>query len=95
MVLPSDVELTEDLNEFEVTTNYKYFATPKLENKTFLQVSINDYSSYKFLPKIADILMEHVQIGTVNIDTNQKTSETLISLGSNPNILTKKGLLKL
>lgn len=93
-VLPSDVEVTEDLNEFEVTTNYKYFATPKLENKTFLLASIKDYSQYNFLPGNADIFMEDVQIGTVNIDTNQLTSEMLISLGTDPNILTKRELIK-
>lgn len=80
VVLPSDVEVTEDLNDFEVTTNYKYFATPKLENKTFLLASIKDYSQYNFLPGNADIFMEDVQIGTANIDTNQLTSEMLISL---------------
>jgi uncharacterized protein (TIGR02231 family) len=94
VVLPSDVEVTEDLNEFEVTTHYKYFATPKLENKTFLLASIKDYSKYNFLPGNADIFMEDVQIGTVNIDTNQLTSEMLISLGSDPNILTKRELVK-
>lgn len=94
VVLPSDVEVTEDLNEFEVTTHYKYFATPKLENKTFLLASIKDYSKYNFLPGNADIFMEDVQIGTVSIDTNQLTSEMLISLGSDPNILTKRELIK-
>lgn len=93
-VLPSDVEVTEDLNEFEVTTNYKYFTTPKLENKTFLLASIKNYSQYNFLRGNADIFMEDVQIGTVNIDTNQLTSEMLISLGTDPNILTKRELIK-
>lgn len=94
VVLPSDVEVTEDLNEFEVTTNYKYFSAPKLENKTFLLASIKDYSKYNFLPGNADVFMEDVQISTVNIDTNQLTSEMLISLGSDPNILTKRELVK-
>jgi len=94
VVLPSDVEVTEDLNDFEVTTNYKYFTTPKLESKTFLLASIKDYSQYNFLPGNADIFMEDVQIGTANIDTNQLTSEMLISLGSDPNILTKRELVK-
>lgn len=93
-VLPSDVEITEDLTEFEVTTNYKYFSTPKLENKTFLLASIKDYSKYNFLPGNADIFMEDLQIGTVNIDTNQLTNEMLLSLGSDPNILTKRELVK-
>jgi len=94
VVLPSDVEVTEDLNEFEVTTNYRYFTTPKLENKTFLLASIKDYSKYNFLPGNADIFMEDLQIGTVSIDTNQLTSEMLISLGSDPNVLTKRELVK-
>lgn len=95
VVLPSDVEVTEDLSEFEATTHYKYFSTPKLENKTFLLASIKDYSKYNFLPGSADIFMEDMQIGTVNIDTNQLTSEMLISLGTDPNILTKRELVKI
>lgn len=81
--------------QFEVTTNYKYFTTPKLENKTFLLASIKDYSQYNFLPGNADIFMEDVQIGTENIDTNQLSSEMLISIGADPNILTKKELVKI
>ena len=94
VTLPSDVEITEDLNDFEVTTTYKYFSTPKLENKTFLLASIKDYSKYNFLPGNADILMDDLLIGTVNIDTNQLTSEMLISLGSDSNILSKRELVK-
>lgn len=94
VVLPSDVELTEDLNEFEVTTTYKYFSTPKIENKTFLLASIKDYAKYNFLPGNADVYMEDLQIGTINIDTNQLTSEMMISLGSDPNVLTKRELVK-
>lgn len=93
VILPSDVEVTEDLNDFEVTTTYKYISTPKLDNKTFLLASIKDYSKYNFLPGDADIFMEDLQIGTVNIDTNQLTSEMLISLGSDPNVLTKRELV--
>lgn len=94
VIIPSDVEITEDLSEFEVNTTYAYFSTPKLENKTFLLASIKDYSKYNFLPGNADIFMEDLQIGTVNIDTNQLTSEMMISLGSDPNILTKRELIK-
>lgn len=93
-IIPSDVEITEDLSEFEVNTTYAYFSTPKLENKTFLLASIKDYSKYNFLPGNADIFMEDLQIGTVSIDTNQLTSEMMISLGSDPNILTKRELIK-
>lgn len=92
-VIPSNIEVTEDINEFEVTTGYKYFATPKLENKTFLLAYIKDYSKYNFLPGNADIFMDDMRIGGVGIDTNQLTSEMLISLGSDSNILTKRELI--
>lgn len=93
-VIPSDVEVTEDVDEFEVTTNYKYFTTPKLENKTYLLAYIKDYSKYNLLPGSADIIVEDTQIGSVSIDTNQLSSEMLISLGSDSNILTKRELVK-
>lgn len=93
IILPSDVEVTEDLNDFEVSTTYKYFSTPKFENKTFLLASIKDYSKYNFLPGDADVFMEDLQIGTVNIDTNQLTNEMQISLGSDPNVLSKRELV--
>jgi len=92
-VIPTDVEVTEDINEFEVTTGYKYFATPKLENKTFLLAYIKDYAKYNFLPGNADIFMDDMLIGTVNIDTDQLTNEMLVSLGSDPSILTKRELI--
>lgn len=92
-VLPSDVELTEDLNDFEVATAYKYFSTPKIENKTFLLASIKDYSKYNFLPGNADIYMDDMQIGTVHLDTNQLTSEMMVSLGNDTNVLTKRELI--
>jgi uncharacterized protein (TIGR02231 family) len=92
-VIPTDVEVSEDINEFDVTTGYKYFATPKLENKTFLLAYIKDYSKYNFLPGNADIFMDDMLIGSVNIDTNQLTNEMLISLGSDSGILTKRELI--
>jgi uncharacterized protein (TIGR02231 family) len=92
-VIPTDVEVTEDINEFEVTTGYKYFATPKLENKTFLLAYIKDYSKYNLLPGNADIFMDDMLIGAVNIDTNQLTNEMLVSLGSDSGILTKRELI--
>ncbi|WEK68829.1 MAG: DUF4139 domain-containing protein [Candidatus Chryseobacterium colombiense] len=92
-VIPTDIEVTEDINEFDVTTGYKYFTTPKLENKTFLLAYIKDYSKYNFLPGNADVFMEDMLIGTINIDTNQLTNEMLVSLGSDSNILTKRELI--
>lgn len=92
-VIPTDVEVTEDINEFEVTTGYKYFATPKLESKTFLLAYIKDYSKYNFLPGNADIFMDDMLIGGINIDTNQLTNEMLISLGSDSSVLTKRELI--
>ncbi|MCU7617534.1 DUF4139 domain-containing protein [Chryseobacterium sp. PBS4-4] len=93
-VIPSNVEITEDIDQFEVMTTYKYFTTPKLENKTYLLAYIKDYSKYNLLPGNADIVIEDTQVGTVTIDPNQLTSEMLISLGSDPNVLTKRELVK-
>lgn len=92
-VIPTDIEVTEDINEFEVTTGYKYFSTPKIENRTFLLAYIKDYAKYNFLPGNADIFMDDMLIGGVNIDTNQLTNEMLISLGSDSGVLTKRELV--
>lgn len=94
VVIPSDVQVTEELNQFEVSTTYKYYSTPKTEIKTFLLASIKDYSKYNFLPGNADIYMDDTQTGTVMIDANQLSNEMMISLGSDPNVLTKRELIK-
>jgi len=93
-VIPSGVEITEDIDQFEVSTSYKYFTTPKLENKTYLLAYIKDYSKYNLLPGNADIIIEDTQVGSVTIDPNQLTTEMLISLGNDPHVLTKRELVK-
>lgn len=94
VVIPTDIEITEDIDQFEVSTRYKYFTTPKLEKKTYLLAYIKDYAKYNLLPGNADIIIEDTQVGSVSIDPNQLTTEMLISLGSDPNVLTKRELVK-
>lgn len=92
IVIPnsSSKDIPIDINTFEITTEYKYFTTPKLENKTFLLAYIDDYSKYNLLPGAAEIYIEDTKVGTATIDTDQFTSKMMISLGSDSNIITKR-----
>lgn len=93
-VVPSNSVTTAEINKFDVTTNYRYFTTPKLENKAYLLASIKDYSKYNLLPGDAEIIIDQTQVGTIHLDTNQLSNEMSISLGSDPNVLVKREMIK-
>lgn len=84
---------TIDINTFDIKTEYNYFTTPKLDTKTFLLAYIDDYSKYNLLPGTADVFIEGTKVGSAQIDPSQFSSKMIISLGNDPNVITKRNLI--
>ncbi|GIV28373.1 MAG: hypothetical protein KatS3mg027_2187 [Bacteroidia bacterium] len=83
-----------DINNFEMSSNYLYYAAPKLSDYAYLIAQITDWSKYNLLPATAFIFIENAFVGTseINPDITKDTLE--ISMGIDKNISIKREIIK-
>lgn len=78
------------IDNFQVPTEYEYYAAPLLNENVFLTAKIKNWEQYSLLPGEANIYFEGGFSGKTYIDPLATTSELSISLGSDPNVIVKR-----
>lgn len=79
--------LSVDLKEFEIETEYEYYAVPKLESDAFLIAQITDWDKYNLLEGEANLFFENSYVGRTVLDARSLSDTLSISLGRDRNIL--------
>lgn len=93
--IPFDVptngkEQTATLKEYQVASDYKFYAVPRLDKDAYLLADVSDWEELNLLPGDANIIFEGTYVGKSFIDPNS-TSDTLnLTLGRDKRVVVKK-----
>jgi uncharacterized protein (TIGR02231 family) len=79
----------EDLN-----TTFKYFTVPKMDPGVYLVAQMTKVDNLQLVPANANIFFDGSYIGETYIDPTNIDDTLNLSLGKDPNIVTKRVLLK-
>lgn len=82
------------IKKSELTADFYYYALPKLSNKVYLQAAIRDLDKSDLLPGESIIFFQNTYVGKSYINPLQMTDTLQLDLGHDPNIITKRTLLK-
>ena len=80
-------KLSVDLKEFEIETEYEYYAVPKLESDAFLIAQITDWDQYNLLEGEANLFFENSYVGRTVLDARSLSDTLSVSLGRDRNIV--------
>ena len=82
------------LDTYELTSNYMYQTTPKLDKGAFLLANVSDWSNYNLLPGNANVFFEGAFVGTSYINTNSTNDSLSISMGRDEGVVVKRETVK-
>lgn len=77
------------LQELNIPTDYKYYATPRGKN-AFLIAEIDNYSQYSLLSGEADVIIEGLYAGKTYLEPNQNQDKLQITMGVDRKIAISK-----
>lgn len=80
-------KLAIELNEYDIETNYEYYAVPKLEKDAFLIARITNWDQYTLLEGEANLFFEDAFVGRTVLDAKSLSDTLNISLGRDRNIV--------
>ncbi|WP_258103159.1 DUF4139 domain-containing protein [Marinoscillum sp. MHG1-6] len=80
-------KLTVDLNNYEIETQYEYFAVPKLDKDAFLIARIVNWNQYNLLEGEANLYFEDTYVGRSILDARSLDDTLNISLGRDKSIV--------
>lgn len=81
---------TATLKEYQVASDYKFYAAPGLDKDAYLLADVSDWEKLNLLPGDANIIFEGTYVGKSFIDPNS-TSDTLnLTLGRDKRVVVKK-----
>jgi hypothetical protein len=83
-----------DINGYEVTALYEYYAAPKLEPDAFLTAKIVDWQELNLLPGEANLFFEGTFLGKSILDVANAGDTLKLSLGKDKGVVIKRTLLK-
>uniref|UniRef100_UPI00404B3C14 mucoidy inhibitor MuiA family protein n=1 Tax=Flavobacterium sp. TaxID=239 RepID=UPI00404B3C14 len=78
------------IDQFEIPTQFEYFAMPILNENVFLTAKIKDWEQYDFLAGEANIYLEGSYAGKTFINPFQTEEELVISMGVDPNVVVER-----
>jgi uncharacterized protein (TIGR02231 family) len=78
----------------DLNTTFKYFAVPKLDPGVYLVAQMTKIDELQLIPASANIFFDGSYIGETYIDPTNIDDTLNLSLGKDPNIVTKRNLLK-
>lgn len=83
-----------DIDGYEVTAQYEYYAAPKIESDAFLTAKIVDWQELNLLPGEANLFFEGTFLGKSLLDVTNAGDTLNLSLGKDKGVAVKRTLLK-
>lgn len=80
-------KLSVDLTQYDIETEYQYYAVPKLDNSAFLIAKMTDWDKYNLLEGEANLFFEDSFVGRSVLDAKSMSDTLSISLGRDQNIV--------
>lgn len=78
------------LQEYQVPSSYRYYATPKSSPDAFLTAEITGYEQLNLLPGTANIIFENMYIGKSALNPAVTTDTLNLSMGADRRIVIKR-----
>ena len=93
--IPFDVatngkEQTATLKEYQVASDYKFYAVPRLDKDAYLLADVSDWEKLNLLPGDANIIFEGTYVGKSFIDPNSTLDTLNLTLGRDKRVVVKK-----
>ncbi|MDB4324591.1 DUF4139 domain-containing protein, partial [Crocinitomicaceae bacterium] len=82
------------IKNVDLEANYKYYTVPKVDKSVYLVAQLSKLDELQLVPAKANIFFDGTYMGETYIDPTTKDDTLFLSLGKDPNIITKKTLLK-
>lgn len=73
-----------EVQSYDLSLDYEYFAIPKLKEDVFLQALLTDWENYDLLPGLTQIFHEGSYIGETRINPDETNDTLRVSLGKDP-----------
>ncbi len=83
-------KLSVDLRQHDISTSYKYYSIPKLDQTAFLFAQITDWSSYNLLEGEANLFFEGTFVGNTILNPAAFNDTLDISLGRDKSIVIER-----
>ena len=82
------------IKNVNLEANYKYYTVPKVDKSVYLVAQLSKLDELQLVPAKANIFFDGTYMGETYIDPTTMDDTLFLSLGKDPNIITKKTLLK-
>ena len=82
------------IKNVDLEANYKYYTVPKVDKSVYLVAQLSKLDELQLVPAKANIFFDGTYMGETYIDPTTMDDTLFLSLGKDPNIITKKTLLK-
>ena len=82
------------IKNVDLEANYKYYTVPKVDKSVYLVAQLSKLDELQLVPAKANIFFDGTYMGETYINPTTKDDTLFLSLGKDPNIITKKTLLK-
>ncbi|KAK6020422.1 hypothetical protein OSTOST_13926, partial [Ostertagia ostertagi] len=93
--VPDDGKLyTVDINSYELTALYEYYAAPKLDPSAYLTAKVIDWQELNLLPGDANLFFEGTFLGSSFLDVYNAGDTLNLSLGKDKGVVVKRTMLK-
>lgn len=83
-----------EIDGYEVTADYEYYAAPKIDADVFLTAKIVDWQELNLLPGEANLFFEGTFLGKSFLDVINAGDTLSLSLGKDKGVAVKRNLLK-
>lgn len=83
-----------DLMIKETQAEYKYYATPKLDTRTYLIAEIGDWQKLGLLSGTANVTYDGTYVGQTFIDASSTTEKLTLTLGTDARVAVKREKLQ-
>ncbi|WP_231737953.1 DUF4139 domain-containing protein [Myroides odoratus] len=70
-----------DLNTFDISGDYKYYAAPKLDANAYLVAEIKDYGKHNLLSGQANVIYDGMNIGQTYLSTENTEEKLRLNIG--------------
>lgn len=89
-MLSDGKQLTVELAEHHLATDYNYYAVPKLSEDAYLNASLTGITDLNLMSGEANIFFEGAFLGKTLIDVQQASDTLTVSLGVDKNLIVKR-----
>ena len=80
----------DEVKNYNIKADYKYYSIPKLSGETYLIATLSDYEQYNLLPGYATVTFDNTFVGKTFLRPNVTEEHISLTLTTDPRISVKR-----